>query len=219
MRCGHALGCSHCENRARGARASVEAARRYPGRVLIAVQHLLDRTRHQRQRADDLLELRSRLVRLGKAARPERTLVELARELRRVRERLARAFGDVTSCSGCAQAHPFPYGHWPGGHCCGGDTRNVFTDDEVAALALAGTTPGRLRAPRSDLAGCAFRGPGGCSLEARDRPSLCVRYTCRELETELSEGDDHAAIRALQSELRVLSERFARERERLAAEI
>jgi hypothetical protein len=112
---------------------------------------------------------------------------------------------------------------WPGGHCCSGPTRNLFTDEELAALRLSGTTPGMLRLPRGAHSGCAFRGPHGCSLEAAHRPSLCVRYTCRDLETELEHGSSRSAVRDLQRQLGAGFERFVQarharlEREEVAA--
>jgi hypothetical protein len=84
----------------------------------------------------------------------------------------------------------------------------VFGDDELAALKLSGTTAGRLAPPRSELAGCAFRGPAGCSLGARDRPTLCVRFLCRELESELRERGSLQALRGLQTQLTELFARF-----------
>jgi hypothetical protein len=83
----------------------------------------------------------------------------------------------------------------------------VFTDDELAVLKLSGTTSSKLTPPRGDFAGCAFRGPVGCSLEPGDRPTLCVRFVCMELERELRQSGDLPKIRALQREL---SETFAR---------
>ncbi len=169
--------------------------------VLISARHLVDRLRQPRARADQLRALRERLEcarRVGATSDGERVLGE---ELRRLRERLDAALGAVRSCSACAAGHPEPFGHWPGGHCCGGRTEEIFTDDELAALAHAGTTPGRLTPPRAELAGCIFRGPSGCSLAVRDRPNLCVRFLCRELEAELRERGDRREISALQAEL------------------
>jgi hypothetical protein len=182
--------------------------------VLISAQHLIDRLRYQRERADDLLALRRRHAALPRAGDVSPEALELARELRALRERLAATFQKVRSCTSCAVGYPEPYGHWPGGHCCGGRTEQVFTDDELLALKLAGTTGADLRAPRSELAGCAFRGPSGCSLAAKDRPSLCVRYTCRALEQELSRGDDAATIVGLQERIRDVFERFGKLRRR-----
>jgi hypothetical protein len=62
------------------------------------------------------------------------------------------------------------------------------------------------------MAGCAFRAPTGCSLDAAHRPSVCVRYTCRELEGELDTRNGRAEIVRLQARMRELSERFAERR-------
>lgn len=184
--------------------------------VLIAARHLVDRLRHPRQRADDLRDVRQRLAALpGPEAVGEEQLA-LARELRGLRERLIAALGAVESCSGCAVGHPLPFGRWAGGHCCGGKTQTLFTDDELAALKLGGTAPSRLIAPDSDVAGCAFRGPTGCSLSAHDRPNLCTRYLCRDLEREIKQRGDLAAIATLQEQIRDRFERFVRLREEAA---
>jgi len=177
--------------------------------VLISTRHLVDRLRQPRARADQLRALRERLQRARDASPTTDEEVALARQLRELRERLDQAVGAVRSCSGCAVGHPEPFGHWQGGHCCGGRTEDLFTDDELAALALAGTTPGRLTPPRSELAGCVFRGPTGCSLAVRDRPNLCVRFLCRELEGELTVRGDRREIAAIQAELAGCFARFA----------
>jgi hypothetical protein len=178
--------------------------------MLLAARHLVDRLRHPRSRADDLLALRRRFAAApGPEAVPPAEL-EAARELLRLREALSAALAGVASCSGCAKNHPLPHGRWAGGHCCGGRTDGVFTDDEVAALRLAGTTPAALQAPAGDHAGCAFRGPEGCSLAPAHRPSLCVRYVCRELDGELAERGDRSSIKALAAELGRAQDRFAR---------
>jgi len=124
-----------------------------------------------------------------------------ASELRGLRARLSAELAEVRSCGGCARGHPLPNGRWDGGHCCGGKTAEIFSDDELWALHLGGTMPEDLRAPSSDHAGCAFRGPTGCSLPPVDRPTLCVRYVCRELERELAARGDGARIRFLAGEL------------------
>lgn len=185
--------------------------------MLIAAAHLVDRLRHPRSRADDAADLRRRLAaaRAEDASAEER---EIAAELRRLREALAAAFSEVASCSGCARGHPLPHGRWHGGHCCGGPTRGVFTDDEVAALALGGTAPLDMVLPSGDHAGCAFRGPEGCALAPADRPNICTRYVCRELEGELRERGDLRAIKAAASALGKAFERFRKARDaRLAA--
>ena len=187
--------------------------------MLLAAQHLVDRLRHPRSRADEVASVRRRLA---GAPGPERASAEeaaVAADLRRLREALAAALAGVESCSGCSRGHPLPHGRWDGGHCCGTRTELVFTDDEVAALRLAGTTPARLALPAGDHAGCAFRGPAGCSLAPADRPSICVRFICRELDDELRSRGDRRAVRAIAAELGGAFERWQRLRAaRLAAE-
>jgi len=173
--------------------------------VLIAARHLVDRLRHPRSRADDVAALRRRFDAGEPAGDEERAI---AAELRRLREALVAALAGVASCGGCSRGHPLPHGRWDGGHCCGTETRLVFTDDEVAALRLSGTTPARLVPPSGDHAGCAFRGPTGCSLAVADRPNLCVRFICRELEAELRERGDLREIKAIAAALNRAFERF-----------
>jgi hypothetical protein len=178
--------------------------------MLIAAQHLVDRLRQPRARADEVHAVRRRLVaqRAPSAASDEE--LTLARELRRLREELTRVLGGVTACAGCARGHSLPHGRWSGGQCCGGRTEDIFTDDELAALRLSGTTPSRLEPPRSDHAGCAFRGPEGCSLGVADRPNLCVRYVCRELEAELVERGTLTEVKKVARDLGRTFDQFAR---------
>ena len=67
--------------------------------------------------------------------------------------------------------------------------------------------------PPSDHAGCAFRGEAACSLDVADRPNLCVRFICRELESELSSRPEWSATRKLARELGETFTRFAKLRE------
>lgn len=166
--------------------------------VIIAVQHLVDRIRHPRSRADEVAALRRRFAAADPGSADE---VALAAEMRDRREALSAALAGVTSCAGCARRHPLPHGRWDGGHCCGTGTFNVFTDDEIAALRDGGTTPARLVPPAGDHAGCAFRGPTGCSLAVADRPNICVRFLCMELEGELRARGDLRSIRAVAAAL------------------
>ena len=188
--------------------------------MIIAAQHLVDRLRHPRSRADEVAALRRRLMDATLEA-PTAEEIEVAAELLRLRRALSEALMGVTSCSGCARGHPLPHGRWSGGHCCGTRTEQVFTDDEVAALRLAGTTAARLvPPPPGDHAGCAFRGPAGCSLDVADRPSLCVRFVCRELDDELREQGgpgDRRALKALAAELGRTFERWRRLRSERAS--
>jgi hypothetical protein len=176
--------------------------------VLLAAQHLVDRLRHPRSRADEVDSVRRRLAGAPGPEGASAEEVASAAELRRLREALAAALSTVESCSGCAHGHPLPHGRWDGGHCCGTRTELVFTDDEIGALRLAGTTPARLTLPSGDHAGCAFRGPTGCSLAPADRPSICVRFICRELDGELEGRGDRRAVRALAAELGKAFERW-----------
>jgi hypothetical protein len=156
------------------------------------------------------MRMRTRLAALPAAADTGRGLVALALELRRLKRELSQALVAVRSCSSCAVGYPEPFGHWDGGHCCGGNSENLFTEDELAALKLAGTTPGKLSPPSSDLAGCVFRGPTGCSLSVDDRPSICVRYLCRTLERELLARGDKPEIVALARQLKETLDEFVR---------
>jgi hypothetical protein len=180
--------------------------------VLIAARHLVDRLRHPRSRADDVAALRRRFASAEGPGDASPGELEAALELRRLRVALVAELRGATSCAGCARGHPLPHGRWDGGHCCGGSTAGVFTDEEVAALRLSGTTPARLVPPRSDHAGCSFRGPTGCSLDPADRPSICVRYLCRGLEAELRARGELPRVRALASALGAAFGRFSRPR-------
>jgi hypothetical protein len=182
--------------------------------MLIAAQHLIDRLRQPRSRADEVHAVRRRLVaQAAPGARVSDEELRLARELLRLRAELTQALGDVTSCAGCARGHSLPHGRWSGGQCCGGRTEDIFTDDELAALRLSGTTPARLAPPRSDHAGCAFRGPQGCSLDVADRPNLCVRYVCRELEAELASRGVLPEVKKAARDLGRTFDAFARAKE------
>jgi hypothetical protein len=166
--------------------------------LIISVQHLIDRARHVRSRADEVAAVRRGLAKV--TGTPDE--IASARRLRALREELTAALENTASCATCARGYPLPHGRWDGGHCCGGATSGVFDDDEIAALALAGTSPRDMIPPRGDHAGCAFRGPGGCSLAPHARPNICVRYTCRTLEGELVERGDRKQVAAIQEKLR-----------------
>jgi hypothetical protein len=178
--------------------------------VLLPLQHLVLRLRTSRSQADEAIAVRRRIAALPAprdAEDDERALAERMRELRCL---LSEALSDVESCSGCAVGRPLPHGRYRGGFCCGGRTEDIFTDDELAALRLSGTTAGNLVPPSgSDHAGCAFRGEHSCSLDPAHRPNLCVRFVCRELEAELRARGDLARIKALARELGEAFARFA----------
>ncbi len=153
--------------------------------MLISVRQLIDRARHPRSRADDLAKLSARFAAQPSSREAGPEAVALAKELRELRLEMVEALEGVSACGGCAKGHPEPAGRWSGGHCCGGGTFRVFTQNEVAALKLAGTRMRDLRPPVGDHAGCAFRGATGCSLAPEHRPTICVRFICLELRAEL----------------------------------
>jgi hypothetical protein len=176
--------------------------------VLISPRQLVDRLRYPRTRADELAALRARFRAQPSRHEASEEQRALADELRALRVKMAELLASVTSCSGCAKGHPLPHGRWQGGHCCGGRTLDIFQPSEVAALALGGTRPSALPVPKSDHAGCVYRGPEGCSLEPADRPSLCVRFLCLELKNELRARDDWRAIAETAAALRDTFRRF-----------
>lgn len=178
--------------------------------MLIAAAYLVDRCRHERSRADQVREVRRRLVQEPAASASSAEEVELAHRARALKTELSRAMDGVLACGSCAKGHPLPHGQWSGGHCCGARTELLFTGDELAMLRLAGTRPRDLVAPRSAHAGCAFRGPTGCSLAAEHRPALCVRYLCSGLARELATQGRLGSIDALAAELADVAARSSR---------
>jgi hypothetical protein len=165
------------------------------------------RLRQVPSRADELLALRGR-VRTARSEVPGEEERSIAAALRLLKPRISAELGSVTSCATCAIGKRRPRGTFAGGDCCSGVTADLFDDDEVAALAFAGTRPRHLRPPRDEHAGCAFRGETGCTLSAADRPVRCVRYTCMTLRRELRAAGQLEAIDALLAELEALRVRF-----------
>jgi len=152
--------------------------------VLIAVERLLIKLRQPRSRAGELIELHARL-RAEVDSQPDAEEQVLAREIRDRKLKVSALLAGVTSCSSCATGHPPPVGQFIGGACCAGNTADLFDDNELAMLAHAGTRRADLRAPRSEHAGCAFRGDRGCTLEAAHRPARCIHFACDTLRREL----------------------------------
>ncbi|HTM23361.1 MAG TPA: hypothetical protein VL172_22720 [Kofleriaceae bacterium] len=175
------------------------------------MQRLLRRLRQPRSRAAEIADVRARLraERARPASDEERAL---ARRMRALRAELTAALGQVGACATCTTGRPWPESAWSGGQCCSGHTADVFTDDEVAALALSGTRARDLAPPPGEHAGCAFRGPTGCALDPADRPSVCARYLCRDLRRELHGDGRLAALLPLLDELDELWGRFSRSR-------
>jgi hypothetical protein len=174
-------------------------------RASIALRYLLDRLIGPRARADELCDVRIRLAEQAGRGVASHEEEQVALSLRLLREKLWARFGPVEACARCALPRS---ASWPGGDCCSGNTRDLFTDHELAALKLAGTTSSKLVAKSTRHSGCVFRDPEGCSLEAAHRPCVCVRYTCRELERELVRRGVGPESARLQEELRVEFERF-----------
>ena len=179
-------------------------------RVLVSVGYILDRLSGPPTRASELRDLRRRLLAQPGPGAASPAEEQLALQLRDLRESLAASFGPVEACAGCAQPSSAV---WPGGHCCSANTRELFSDHELAALRLAGTTPADLKPPRGGHLGCAFRGRSGCSLGAAHRPCVCVGYACRELQVELYRRGDGSAYVRLEEALHSAFERFVAQRQ------
>ncbi|MBA2542443.1 MAG: hypothetical protein H0V17_22570 [Deltaproteobacteria bacterium] len=194
--------------------------------MIIPVDRLLRRLRQVPSRAGELRALRRRL-RTARAAETSPEEQALALELRALKLEISHAFGAVSTCTRCVPHHnrgvpaeqrarlPFS-----GGECCGGVTEELFSDDELAALALAGTRARDLDAPITDHGGCAFRGLEGCTLTVANRPQRCVHYTCKLLREELRTRGDLAPIQGLLAQLQQRMNRFVEARhERLDDEL
>ncbi len=175
--------------------------------MLIPAVRLLRRVRQVPSRADELITLvgRFRAEDPATAGAEERAI---ALEMRALKMTISSALTRVSSCSSCATGVRRPHTAFSGGDCCGGVTADLFSDDEVAALAISGTRPRHLRAPRSEHGGCAFRGVTGCTLSAAHRPQRCVHYVCNILRRELRGRGDLDSIDMLLEQLKQLMLRF-----------
>jgi hypothetical protein len=174
--------------------------------VLEPIVHLMDCLTNKR-RAHELRRVRQRLTQALDGVAPDARLRRLAQDLLDLREQLSRALTGAKACAHCVRPKS---NAWPGGHCCSGSTDAVFTRDELVALKLAGTKVTDLSAPREEPSGCVFRGRQGCTLKVAHRPCLCVRYTCLELEAEITARGDRATVADLQRQLRLAFESFSR---------
>ncbi|MGE5184939.1 MAG: hypothetical protein ACM31C_22880 [Acidobacteriota bacterium] len=180
--------------------------------MIVTVDRLLARLRHGAPtRAAELASLKRRLRR-ERAARPAADERATALHVRELKAEITHAIGDVSCCTSCAQGLPAPGGIFAGGHCCSGDTSVIFGDDDVAALAQAGTRAGDLVAPRTEHAGCAFRGQTGCTLAPTERATLCLRYVCNDLRRELHRAGRLDEVERLIGELESAHARFAAQR-------
>jgi hypothetical protein len=164
------------------------------------LRSLLDRVRQPSSRAAELRLLRRRLLAAGKvsASDADRRAAVQARELR---EQLSDAIGDASACSSCSVGCAAATRVFPGGHCCGGNTEDIFADHELVSLALAGTRAHHLKAPTTAHVGCAFRGLRGCTLQAAHRPNQCLIYACRDLRREVFQRGDMTRVQQLVEQL------------------
>lgn len=177
--------------------------------VVIAVERLLTRLRQPTSRADELIELRRRLrAELARDVDDEERA--LAHEVRAHKLAVTAQLRGVSSCRTCAAGKPSAREGYDGGACCSGVTADLFDDHELAALAHAGTRPRDLVPPGGTdaHAGCAFRGPRGCTLDVTHRPARCVRYVCGTLRRELVKRGERHAIDARLAELERAMQRF-----------
>lgn len=165
----------------------------------------------------DPLDKRITLRDLHRALREERAVGpcshrerELGLRLRASRERIAASAGVVKACAQCAVAYPMPASTWDGGYCCSGRTEGLFDEVELAILACAGTRPRHLRPPRTDAAGCIFRGAKGCVLSPRHRPNKCLRFLCQDAQRELHARGGLELVEALSQDNESMFEQFAR---------
>ena len=174
---------------------------------MIPVARLLARVRHVPSRAEEMRAI-ARGLRAESRAPAGDDERALALRMRALKEQLAAATGEVASCRTCATGLPRPGGAFDGGFCCGGRTLDIFVENEVAALAQSGTRPRALTAPRTEHAGCAFRGETGCTLAPGDRTTLCLRFVCNDLRRELHRLGRLDEIEALVAEIEAAYARF-----------
>ena len=165
------------------------------------MQFLRDRLRLGPVKAREAHDVRLRLVR-----QPSRLFVRPAEratadKLRMLRERAAMAFGRTVACATCGAGRALPHGAYDGGFCCGATTAEIFSDEELGALRLSGTTPWHLVPAPGGPAGCAFRGPKGCVLLPAHRPNQCVRHLCYDLVVELGRSGRLAMVEDLTEEI------------------
>jgi hypothetical protein len=176
--------------------------------VRIAVERLLIKLGQPRSRADELIALRRRL-RDELAREIDEEERALAHDVRARKLAVAAELRSIASCSTCATGQASQPGY-DGGACCSGVTADLFDDNELAALTHAGTRPGDLVPPdgADPHAGCAFRGPRGCSLEVTHRPARCVHYLCGTLRRELFQRGQLRAVEARLAELNRAMQQF-----------
>lgn len=177
--------------------------------MLVSVERLLMKLRQPASRADEIVALKARL-RAELASDVDDEERALASDVHAQKLRVSARLSAVRSCASCAAGQPWPVGHYAGGACCSGVTAELFDDNELSALAHAGTRPRDLEPPpRADEhAGCAFRGSRGCSLPVAHRPARCVHYVCDALRREVHARGELDALEAELAELNRTMQRF-----------
>ncbi|TNE49668.1 MAG: hypothetical protein EP343_10835 [Deltaproteobacteria bacterium] len=168
---------------------------------LLTIRYGWDRLFHPKSRADELWSLRQRYWDEASTRQLSKEATDLAISMRDLRKRIVESYGEVYACSSCAKGCVLPHGQWEGGFCCSGNTEDIFSSLEIAALKASGTRLSHLQPPDAVHAGCAFRGPMGCSLQPEHRPNLCVHYVCHDLARELAHNKQFEAIEGLGAEL------------------
>jgi hypothetical protein len=139
--------------------------------------------------------------RVAALAAPRRAeLTRLGRRLSAVREEIGSLTARPECCAVCARRLPEARAELPGGFCCGSSAPPVESELELAVLLLGGHHPERAQVTRLH-AGCLFRTPAGCTLDAASRPSRCVGYLCTDLKRELHRRGTLRAIVTLADEL------------------
>lgn len=137
---------------------------------------------------------------------------ELARDLREQRVGLSRAVGPLEACASCARGQPGTPAGFDGGFCCASDASQLFTEDEAASLAMAGTRPRHMPTPGCAPAGCAFRDRHACTLDPAHRPNVCLRYLCTDARRELHDRGDLDRVEELIADLETDFDDFVRAR-------
>lgn len=175
--------------------------------MFVRVERLLIKLRQPASRADELIALRQRVrdELIADVSNDERAL---AGDVHAAKLRVLAQLTAVKSCASCAVGDAYD-----GGACCSGVTAHVIDDRELAALVHgAGTRLSDLTPPaRNDThAGCAFRGPLGCTLASEHRPARCVHYICGVLRHELHDRGQLDTVEALLAELDAAMQRFGK---------
>ena len=186
-------------------------ARPVPSREHVSIPYVDPETRPRGdvRPAEPLVRLRRKLHEQRPSSAPDAGETEAALEMRRLRVAIAAAIGDARACASCARGAPLPAGRFEGGRCCAHAADALYDEETLAALLASGTRAGLLQGPADEHAGCLFRRPTGCAVDAAHRPNACVAYLCDELALELEERGALEAIRAQCDELARVAARYS----------